>query len=60
MTRILRTTITILMVIITLLALLGIVYVTVRQQDHLLFRIVSIVINWCMGLVVFGWLMEKL
>ncbi|TJY27366.1 hypothetical protein [Leuconostoc mesenteroides] len=60
MTRILRTTITILMVIITLLALLGIVYVTVRQQDHLLFRIVSIVINWCMGLVVFGWSMEKL
>ena len=60
MTRILRTTITILMVTITLLALFGIVYVTVRQQGQFLFRIVGIVINWCMGLIVYGMSMEKL
>lgn len=60
MTRVLRTTITVLMTIIMLLALFGIVYVVVCQQDHALFRIVSIVINWCMGLVVYGWSIEKL
>lgn len=54
MTRVLRTTITVLMTIITWLALFGIVYVVVCQQDHALFRIVDIIINWCMRLVVFG------